>query len=372
MSEKFTQKSESISTLATNLAAFQGEMPEIKLESDVTFKTTSGATFSFKYAALPHILKQILPVLSKNGLSITQLTESTEDGNQLRTILLDKSGEYISSCIPINLSGDMKDVGGRITYLKRYSLTALLGIAGEEDTDAGDKKNDLPTRKKTQSQKAPTVTFESILPKEINKDSLTLYLKKMAQEYDCSVEDVKANATKQPKEFLKAFDTWQKKAPAKSEPKTTDTIPEDATKARKRLEILLKENLIDREKFKQFLEAKNKLTPVDGKLSMTNITDSDINNLIAQWESAILPLYDAWAKENDPRESDDTPETYDLETAKREVLALGYRKTFTPSMVKKFAFWTHNIEWDGMSIEDIEGVRKNLENEKTIEEWRQS
>jgi len=121
------------SQIAKSLSAFQGEMPEIKLDSTVTVKTKTGGSYKFKYASLSNILKHTLPVLSKHGLSITQ----TFVDSQLITTLYDKSSETISSAMPINFaSGTMQEIGSRITYAKRYSLTALLGICGEEDDDA--------------------------------------------------------------------------------------------------------------------------------------------------------------------------------------------------------------------------------------------
>src|SRR5690625_3443806 len=52
-------------------------------------------------------------------------------------MLFHSSGEWMQSDplkMPANPS--IQDMGGQITYMKRYSLSALLGIATEKDDDA--------------------------------------------------------------------------------------------------------------------------------------------------------------------------------------------------------------------------------------------
>ena len=119
--------------LAEALTAFQKEMPEVKLDSTVKVKTRSGASYDFKYATLQNIMKKALPVLTKHGLSVTQVFA----GKYLKTILLHTSGEKQVSIVPIDLTtGTMQEVGSRISYMKRYSMSAILGIVAEEDDDA--------------------------------------------------------------------------------------------------------------------------------------------------------------------------------------------------------------------------------------------
>ena len=118
--------------IAVSLTKCQGEFPKIKLDSTVTVRTKSGASYNFKYATLANILDSCLPILLKNGICLTQ----TFKDNTLVTTLLDKSGEKLTSAIPIDLNGaTMQEIGSRISYLKRYSISAMLGIVGEEDDD---------------------------------------------------------------------------------------------------------------------------------------------------------------------------------------------------------------------------------------------
>ncbi len=62
----------------------------------------------------------------------------------VETIFLHESGEYVKSYpLKFPAANSMQDFGGQITYMKRYSLSAMLGLATEKDDDAnGARGND--------------------------------------------------------------------------------------------------------------------------------------------------------------------------------------------------------------------------------------
>jgi len=154
--------------IAVSLAKCQAEFPKIELDATVTVKTKTGASYSFEYATLANILNHCLPVLSKNGLSLTQAFK----GKLLVTSLLDKSGERLISAIPLDLhNASMQELGSRISYLKRYSISAMLGIVGEEDDDGNiadgnkiKKETTKPARKSTPqaTQQAKPISDEPL------------------------------------------------------------------------------------------------------------------------------------------------------------------------------------------------------------------
>ena len=113
------------------LADFQQEVPTIH-------KGTSG--YGYSYADLPAIFEVINPLLKKHGLGFTQ----TVNGQQLCTTVFHvKSGEVLEGCadIPqgVQLKGmnDFQVLGSAITYMRRYQLSAMLGLVTDKDTDAG-------------------------------------------------------------------------------------------------------------------------------------------------------------------------------------------------------------------------------------------
>lgn len=116
------------------LAKFQGECPSIELSEEVKVSTKSGGSYSFKYASLPTIKETIKPYLAKHGLSYIQ---SAENG-LMSTFIYHVGGEWLRSNLPFNppVTASAQELGSWITYLKRYSLCAALGLVAEEDDDA--------------------------------------------------------------------------------------------------------------------------------------------------------------------------------------------------------------------------------------------
>jgi hypothetical protein len=129
-----------MSEIYAALASAQGEFPEIVKRRTATVKSDKG-TYKYNYADLSDILASIRPVLAKHKLSISQPIEAAETGRLLlHTILAHASGETIQATMPLAaFPADGRQVqswAGVLTYARRYNLTAVLGIAAEEDDDA--------------------------------------------------------------------------------------------------------------------------------------------------------------------------------------------------------------------------------------------
>lgn len=128
--------SDQINELATALAKAQGEFPDIPKDKTAKVKGESKSgkayEYTYKYTDLATIIKCTRPALAKNGLSVIQLL--TE--NSIFTRLAHSSGQFIEGSFPLAMSRDMQDVGSDSTYIRRYCLSAILGIATEDDDDA--------------------------------------------------------------------------------------------------------------------------------------------------------------------------------------------------------------------------------------------
>jgi len=126
-------RSESLAELATALALAQADFTSIPRDKKVSVKMKNGGTYKFTYADMDSTNKMIREPLAKNGLCIIfRIRES-----QLVTMLLHKSGEFIESEMPLPQHGtNYQEYGSALTYLKRYALTAILGLSTEEDDDA--------------------------------------------------------------------------------------------------------------------------------------------------------------------------------------------------------------------------------------------
>lgn len=125
-------KSESIKELASALAAAQSEFTPVPLNAVNPFLKN-------KYADLSSVIESAKPILAKHGLSIAQLVEN-EQGIGVTTILMHTSGEWLSSMLSLPL-GDERGkslaqvAGSIITYIRRYTYGAILGLYTGDDDD---------------------------------------------------------------------------------------------------------------------------------------------------------------------------------------------------------------------------------------------
>jgi hypothetical protein len=123
-------KSESITNLAKSLTAFQKCVKNPANTADNPF-------YKSKYAPLSDILNLVRPLLSDCGLSVLQSPGGNGDSISVTTLLLHDSGEWIESD-PVVTKAEKttaQGAGSAITYLRRYSLSAVLGISSEDDDD---------------------------------------------------------------------------------------------------------------------------------------------------------------------------------------------------------------------------------------------
>lgn len=123
--------------IAAALAACQGE-----LTNPPKTKTVRTAKYSYSYADLSEIIDHVRPTLAKHKLAYVQMPIIHENGkNVLHTRLMHESGQFFESTYPLPSQAAAQEMGSAITYARRYSLCAILGIAAEDDDD-GAKAND--------------------------------------------------------------------------------------------------------------------------------------------------------------------------------------------------------------------------------------
>ncbi len=125
--------------LVAAIATFQRDCPPIGKTKTATVPTKTGGSYSYTYADLGDILNAIRPHLAANGLALTQHTTREPTGPVLVTTISHVAGGAITSEVDLGQSpSNPQQFGGALTYLRRYELTTLLGIAAEEDRDAQD------------------------------------------------------------------------------------------------------------------------------------------------------------------------------------------------------------------------------------------
>jgi len=120
-------------------------------------KDANNPYFKSKYADLNSVWDACRDALTGNGIAVVQ-TARVDDGNpRLVTMLVHSSGEYISGEWPLRPSkeNDPQALGSAITYMRRYSLAAMVGVVSDDDDgNAASGRTETQQGKQRQS-KAP-------------------------------------------------------------------------------------------------------------------------------------------------------------------------------------------------------------------------
>jgi hypothetical protein len=120
------------------LAKAQGQFQPIVKNRDVVIAMKSGGSYRFRYADLEEITAKTRPALSQNGLALVQTVEHGQQGPLLVCRLMHAQGGMMASEVTMPTArdlGDPKAFGAAITYLRRYMVTAMLGVAADDDLD---------------------------------------------------------------------------------------------------------------------------------------------------------------------------------------------------------------------------------------------
>jgi hypothetical protein len=90
--------------------------------------------FKSRYADLAEVLNTVRPVFSHYGLSILQSTSFDGTLVHVTTTVAHAEGGWASSCASCSPARiDAQGIGAATTYLRRYSLAAMCGVAQEDD-----------------------------------------------------------------------------------------------------------------------------------------------------------------------------------------------------------------------------------------------
>jgi hypothetical protein len=159
------KQSESIKELATALSKVQGQLTFAK-------KDNANPFFKSKYADLASVWESCRTLLSENGLAIMQFPSgyetnvidfekfSVEHLMSLTTVITHSSGEWISQEMTLPVTkADAQGAGSAITYMRRYSLAAVVGVYQDDDDGNGASSN---KESLTPKERPATLTTEEL------------------------------------------------------------------------------------------------------------------------------------------------------------------------------------------------------------------
>lgn len=189
-------RSDCIANLAAALAKAQSEFPPIPRSKNVkvTSKRT-GQTYTFKYAPFEDILRATKDARVSNGLAFVQ----SATGELMETTILHKSGEWITSTVPmIRGYQGLQEMGSELTYVSRYGFCKAFGIQADDDDDGNAADGNHVEEKKPVSR----ITAKGSLEDEYNK--LDEVEKKWLNDLAGSIADWVAEG--KPKEAMEELD----------------------------------------------------------------------------------------------------------------------------------------------------------------------
>jgi|GEM_PF-570727 len=121
--------------IAAALVKLQGEVKTV-------IKGAKNEHFGNTYAELADVQTTALPLLSKHGLALTQWPISRGGSFYLRSLLVHSSGVGYQDDIELLLSKrDAQGLGSAITYTRRQTTMAYLGLSAEDDDDGNKAAN---------------------------------------------------------------------------------------------------------------------------------------------------------------------------------------------------------------------------------------
>lgn len=119
--------------------------------------------FKSKFASLSAHLSYLKPLFHKHGLTVIQLptSEFHDNGIGIKTIIAHKNGTSIeSSCIvPVGEQATGQQAGAILTYLRRYCLASIGGLATTDDDCEADRVVKTSSAPVAVKKSAPIATF---------------------------------------------------------------------------------------------------------------------------------------------------------------------------------------------------------------------
>lgn len=109
---------------------------KMQMEIRPAIKDANNPAFRSKYADLNSVWEAIREPLHNNGFFVVQTPDFDGEQMWLTTTIQHISGDFKIGRYPLRpIKQDMQGYGSAISYARRYSLSAMLGVISEDDDD---------------------------------------------------------------------------------------------------------------------------------------------------------------------------------------------------------------------------------------------
>ena len=141
-------QSPDIGKLAEALAKAQSEMEPATKDANIPF-------FKSQDASLASCWQACRGPLTKHGLAIIQTTEPDNGNVTVISILTHSSGQWVKGKLSVKPpKTDSQALGSCLSYLRRYSLSALVGLSTQDDDAESTMSRQNTVKEKTTTKKA--------------------------------------------------------------------------------------------------------------------------------------------------------------------------------------------------------------------------
>ncbi|HYE92378.1 MAG TPA: ERF family protein, partial [Terriglobales bacterium] len=156
-----SENGSNLGLLAEALSKAQAAFPKVVKDRTAKVPLKSGGEYSYRYADLASLIDAVRKPLADNGLAFTQLTDVTPEGHVvLVSELIHTSGATRTGRYPLASHDRPQEMGSEITYARRYTLSALLGVASEDDDDGTAAQTGQPRQRKVSAPAADVTVPE--------------------------------------------------------------------------------------------------------------------------------------------------------------------------------------------------------------------
>ncbi len=142
------------------IAAAKSEIGPIRKNHHVSFTNDKGKTTEYKHETLAEVERTVAPVLARFGLHYRyRVQQDMEKGGLIAVtcILAHRDGHFEETTLQSSRDdgpgrNNFQAVASAVTYLKRYSLMAILGLSSEADEEDDDGRGAVPAAGLTEDQ----------------------------------------------------------------------------------------------------------------------------------------------------------------------------------------------------------------------------
>lgn len=178
------------------IMAFHAVLKEVKNLS--ANETADAGKYSYSYAGLPDVLEEIKRALATQDFTVSQALSMTDGCLSVTTTLLHATGSGITFApMMIAAPKEPQQLGSASTYLRRYSLLAIFGLAVEDDDGAAAAHHpqpEQPVRQAPPSTRGSYRTKEEATMRAILNGKPAAEVREIQQafkaEFECSLSDL--------------------------------------------------------------------------------------------------------------------------------------------------------------------------------------